>query len=177
MCTSRSACCRRASTASTAQLSTAQPALHKAAKQADRVGESHHIVEHSYSSRCRLMFSKRTKKSKQKNDEQNSLAGVMREGFFCLYFQYELDIYSSTRCLIPCYDTTAALLLSVPSMHFVHACGVPGARSSWHLEVSLHLKLRMCVHFVRILFIPPCERAQRAAEAARGPKHLVSSVC
>ena len=52
----------------------------------------------------------------------------------------------------------------------------PGAWSSWSLQVvSLHLKAwtSLSASVVRILFILRCERAQRAAEAARGAKRVV----
>ena len=61
-------------------------------------------------------------------------------------------------------------------MYFVHACGLRvfflehGALGSRQFAPKI---VAMSVRFIHFLSILPCERACRAAEAARGAKRLV----
>ena len=159
------ACCRRASTAITAQHGTAQSALDKAAKQvradqsattqASRVGESQHVVEH-------LQFdvlSKRTKKSKSDRpakvcNHSQATAAVWCAKDFTVFAVFPISVrYTTTLSLRP-FDR-----------YLIHACGVRvvfsfhGAWSCWHLRVvRLHLKSQASLSASFIFCsILPCE--------------------
>ena len=164
-------CCRPESTASTAQHSTAQhrairvrhvPIRARQGKQADRVGDSQHVVEHFYSS----LWSQneqinpnlpgwQTKKhlpmpiQPQKKKERSS-AGVKREGFALLSISVRYE------------DNTALVFRSLYHMniYFVHACGVRAVVPE-HGALGIRKSSVQCLHlaswnlsirFIRIVF-------------------------
>ena len=138
-------CSCRAST--TAQHSASQSAMHEAAKhvradqnatteQADRVGESQHVVEHLYSSLC-CQHPRTNRNLPGKKHTHNHKKLVMREGFAfsCFQSQYHtIQRYSCSFVQIDVYDACVR-----------NRGRFPGAWSSWHLQVvSWHLINDMC---------------------------------
>ena len=159
------ACCRRASTASTASAQRNQPCTKQESKydtcrvERDNASKQTELTRVSISSSIHAARFLQTNGydrnlpglQKCTNPHKSSLAGVMREGF-CLCFNLNKIRH---RFLSPSFFD---VFLTYPCMRRP-GC-IPGAWSSWHLQVvSLHLKSWTCppasFAFCSIL---PCER-------------------
>ena len=151
----------------TKERSTYVPTRVRQRKQADRVGESQHVVERLSAARCVVLkTNKEIETCPAKKDTRRQAAGDARR--ICLY----LRPISLPRMM---HDTTLSFLFRTYSYDpcMLRPGCFPGAWNYWHLQVvGLPLNSwNLSVRFVRIFF---CSILSLWASVARGAKRLTT---
>ena len=154
-------CCRRASTARTAQHSTAQSALHKAANQvrADHSATAQASRQNWQEPEYRQKIRQLARRNRNLPRPQKNIPGTRY--MYCPYF----SITTSTRyMLVPVAIQHCSFSLSFSCISYMHAASglFHGAWSPWHLQVvSLHLKswFSLSVSFDFCSILLPCQQA------------------